>query len=290
MNYLDIFCFTSVARTKSFSITARELMISQQAVSRHIKVLEDELGFPLFLRNFQNVRLTDAGELMLQYFLERDRLLAPYAGKPARRAAREGLSIGCSQWLGCPAWFQAALERFSERFPEAGMYVHDLSADEVRGAFENEKLDMLLTTRYAGAYLPVSWRIEAVSEEPMYLLGGSQLDRDSVLTSPHSFFAAYAGEPDESAVRARLMSVCGELGIRVQSVEVLPDMGSVCLNIPLTDSLAFVVNKASMEDNPDYMLVPAGRSATCVLCRPFQSRNPLVSEFVRMLPGKGETS
>ena len=112
MNYLDVFCFTSVARTRSFSITARELMISQQAVSRHIKSLEDELGFPLFLRNFQNVQLTDAGELMLAYFLERDKLLNPFLQDRDRPSDRPGLSIGCSQWLGCPDRFQAALERF----------------------------------------------------------------------------------------------------------------------------------------------------------------------------------
>ena len=286
MNYLDVFCFTSVARTKSFSITARELMISQQAVSRHIKGLEDELGFPLFLRNYQNVQLTDAGELMLQYFLERDRLLAPFATEPARRTAQPGLSIGCSQWLGCPDWFRAALGRFSERFPDAGLYVHDLTADEARDALENDRLDMLLTTRYASAFLPVSWRIEPVSEEPIYLMSGSQLDREKIFSSPHLLFAAYAGEPDEGAVRARLQTGCGKLGIRAQNVEVLPDMGSVCLNILLTDSLTLVVNTMTIEDNPDYTILPTGYSATCVLCSPFQSNNPLVSAFLPMLPGK----
>ena len=286
MNYLDVFCFTSVARTKSFSITARELMISQQAVSRHIKGLEDELGFPLFLRNYQNVQLTDAGELMLQYFLERDRLLAPFATEPVRRTAQPGLSIGCSQWLGCPDWFRAALGRFSERFPDAGLYVHDLTADEVRDALEKDRLDILLTTRYASAFLPVSWRIEPVSEEPIYLMSGSQLDREKIFSSPHLLFAASAGEPDDGAVRARLLTGCGKLGIRAQNVEVLPDMGSVCLNILLTDSLTLVVNTMTIEDNPDYTILPTGYSATCVLCSPFQSNNPLVSAFLPMLPGK----
>ena len=284
MNYLDVFCFTSVARTRSFSITARELMISQQAVSRHIKGLEDELGFPLFLRNFQNVQLTDAGELMLEYFLERSKLLSPFTEASVHLTEQPGLSIGCSQWLGCPDWFQTVLRRFSERFPDAGLYVHDLTADEAWDALENEKLDMLLTTRYASGFLPVSWRIEPISEEPIYLMGGSQLDREKLRTTPFPFFAAFAGEPDEGAVRARLLAGCRKIGIRAQSVEVLPDMGSVCLNILLTDSLAFVVNKTPIEDNPDYALLPVGYSATCVLCLPFQSQNPLAAEFMRLLP------
>ena len=286
MNYLDIFCFTSVARTGSFSITARELMISQQAVSRHIKGLEDELGFPLFLRNFQNVQLTDAGEMMLQYFLERDRLLAPFTEAPDSRTGQPSLSVGCSQWLGCPAWFQTAMERLADRFPEAGLYVHDLTAEEVREALDNDRLDMLLTTRYASTYLPVSWRIEPVSEEPIFLMGGTRPDAEKPVLSSYPFLAAYAGEPDEGAVRARLLAGCEKAGIRAQSIEVLPDMGSVCLNVLLTDSLAFVVNRAPIEDNPDYTIIPVGHSATCVVCSPMQARNPLVPELLRLLPGK----
>ena len=211
MNTLDIFCFTSVARTRSFSITARELLISQQAVSRHIKCMEDELGFPLFFRNFQNVQLTDAGELMLAYFLERSRLLDPFA-QPDWRADHPTLSIGCSQWLGCPDRFREALEAFSERFPDAALYVHDLTADEVRDALENERVDMLLTTRYAAAFLPVLWKPEPVFEEPICLMGGSRFDRRKLKTAPVPFYAAYAGEPDEGAVRSRLLRICGRLG------------------------------------------------------------------------------
>ena len=69
MTHLSLLCFKSIVRTKSFSITAKELMISQQAVSRYIHQLEDELQYPLFLRSNQTVCLTKAGEQMLQYIL-----------------------------------------------------------------------------------------------------------------------------------------------------------------------------------------------------------------------------
>ncbi len=232
------------------------------------------------------MQLTDAGELMLQYFLERDKLLAPFVKDPPDRAAQAGLSVGYSQWLGCPDWFRTALERFSQEFPDAGLYVHDLTADEAREALESKRLDLLLTTRYASVFLPVSWKREEISEEPICLMGGSSLTWDRIRSAPHPFLAAYTGETDENAVRARLTYGCEKLDIQAQSVEVLPDMGSVCLNILLTDALAFVVNKEAMEDNPDYTILPVGYSATSVLCYPFRSRNGLVSEFMRLLPGK----
>lgn len=53
--------FIRVARTRSFSVTARERGISQPTVSRAIAGLEKELGVALFARTPRAVTLTDAG-------------------------------------------------------------------------------------------------------------------------------------------------------------------------------------------------------------------------------------
>jgi LysR family glycine cleavage system transcriptional activator len=62
-------CFDAVARHLSFSAAAEELHLSQPAVSRQIKGLEEELGSPLFQRATRRVSLTGAG-LALQRALE----------------------------------------------------------------------------------------------------------------------------------------------------------------------------------------------------------------------------
>lgn len=56
----------SVADTGSFTAAARRLHISQSAVSRQILVLEEEIGEPVFLRLGRRVKLTSAGESLLQ--------------------------------------------------------------------------------------------------------------------------------------------------------------------------------------------------------------------------------
>jgi LysR family glycine cleavage system transcriptional activator len=53
--------FEAAARHLSFSIAAEELNVTQAAVSRQIKVLEDDLGTQLFHRMIRAVELTDAG-------------------------------------------------------------------------------------------------------------------------------------------------------------------------------------------------------------------------------------
>ncbi|WP_310385168.1 LysR substrate-binding domain-containing protein [Rhizobium sp. 1399] len=54
--------FEAVARTGSVTSAARELDLTQSAVSRQIKALEEQLGVELFLRERQTVRLTLAGD------------------------------------------------------------------------------------------------------------------------------------------------------------------------------------------------------------------------------------
>src|SRR6185369_16913237 len=53
--------FDAVARRLSFSAAANELHLTQSAISRQIKALEEDLGAPLFSRGTRRVELSAAG-------------------------------------------------------------------------------------------------------------------------------------------------------------------------------------------------------------------------------------
>ena len=53
--------FESAARLQSFSRAAEELHITQSAISHQVRVLEDQLGQPLFRRIGRRIELVDAG-------------------------------------------------------------------------------------------------------------------------------------------------------------------------------------------------------------------------------------
>lgn len=59
--------FVEVARCGNFSEAARRLYTAQPNVSKQIAQLEQELDFPLFIRNKRTVKLTAAGELLYDY-------------------------------------------------------------------------------------------------------------------------------------------------------------------------------------------------------------------------------
>lgn len=67
MDYRHLKYFMEVAEQKSFSKAARNLHISQSAISRMIKSLEDEMGVTLFIRNAKTVEITAPGTIFFNY-------------------------------------------------------------------------------------------------------------------------------------------------------------------------------------------------------------------------------
>ncbi len=59
--------FKKIAETENMSKAARLLCISQPALSRILKKLEDEFGTPLFVRNGKNLKLNTSGRTLLNY-------------------------------------------------------------------------------------------------------------------------------------------------------------------------------------------------------------------------------
>src|SRR5688572_31910300 len=56
----------AIAETGSFTAAGQKLHVSQSAISRQILLLEDELKEPVFLRVGRRIRITAAGESLLQ--------------------------------------------------------------------------------------------------------------------------------------------------------------------------------------------------------------------------------
>jgi LysR family transcriptional activator of glutamate synthase operon len=70
LNYLHLRYFKKVAETKNITQAAKELFISQPALSRAMKNFEDSLGIPLFTHRGRNIELTIYAEKFYPYVTE----------------------------------------------------------------------------------------------------------------------------------------------------------------------------------------------------------------------------
>src|SRR3982750_507881 len=68
--------FAAVARQRSFTRAAAELYVSQPAISKHVASLEAQLGTRLVDRRAREAALTPAGQLLADYVLRAQALLA----------------------------------------------------------------------------------------------------------------------------------------------------------------------------------------------------------------------
>jgi len=62
--------FKALVETGSFTQTARQLGLTQPAVSQHIQKLERGLGEPLLIRHGRTTEMTEAGKILLQHIKE----------------------------------------------------------------------------------------------------------------------------------------------------------------------------------------------------------------------------
>ena len=66
LSLTNLRAFEAVARLLSFGAAAEELHLTQSAISRQIKSLEDELGAALFVRGTRSVQISPDGQTLLR--------------------------------------------------------------------------------------------------------------------------------------------------------------------------------------------------------------------------------
>lgn len=155
MEVLQLQYFSRIAECGSFSAAARELLVSQPALSRSVAKLEEELGQPVFERGGRRLKLTDAGELLL----ERTRQILTLIDDTKAEIADDGqtgtLHIAAIPTI-APYFLPGALKLATEQFPQAHIEVHEcVTAECIKRAHAGEIDLALLAQPVEAKYLEV---------------------------------------------------------------------------------------------------------------------------------------
>lgn len=127
--------FEAVARLKSFTHAAAELLMTQPALSRTIQQLEDALGVTLLDRSSRHVDVTTAGRAFLDYV---ERVLAELERGIGAVRRQAGIRLGFS-WLLPDPWAQDTVARFEQA---TGATVTLIRTDDALGAVRQGKVDV----------------------------------------------------------------------------------------------------------------------------------------------------
>ncbi len=124
--------FLAVSETLNFTRAAEKCHVSQPALTRAIKTLEDELGGPLFHRERQNTHLTELGRMMLPFLqdaLDQSRKAKAQA-KAFSTLAQAPLSVGVMVTIG-PHRLLDLFENYREGNPGVDVRMHDATGKEL---------------------------------------------------------------------------------------------------------------------------------------------------------------
>ncbi|KKB09655.1 LysR substrate-binding domain-containing protein [Devosia chinhatensis] len=133
--------FEASARLESFSKAARELNLTQAAISQQIRLLEDRVGGALFTREARKVALTELGRLYLGLTVDALRSMES-AFETARALSRPDALVLKTTPTFAAYWLLPRLQRFHDLWPHASLTI---TAVEPGGNFESVG-DMVITT------------------------------------------------------------------------------------------------------------------------------------------------
>jgi predicted ATPase/DNA-binding transcriptional LysR family regulator len=214
--------FAAVARNGSFSRAADELYVSQPAVSKHVASLEAELGTELVLRRRSGATLTPAGELLADYVLRAEALLAN-----ARRAVGSGaesgvLSVAAS---GIPGTYLIPkhLAGFHAQLPDVQIDFRVLTSGEALDLVRAHAVELAVV---GGLDVPHELESEPLVEDELVLvgpasLGGRRLRPKDIAGS------TWISREEGSSTRAAVEAARWQLGLHAVRTLELPTWEAV---------------------------------------------------------------
>jgi len=143
MDFRQLRYFLKIAEKMSISAAAKELHISQPALSKQLKAFEQQMGWSLIDRGARSIQLTHAGKVVE----EEGRRVTDYVDKALARMQQQidgpELAVGYAPTLGGELLKQV-MPLFADEFPAVRVRLHDMNTEEMRRGMRSGSLDLAL--------------------------------------------------------------------------------------------------------------------------------------------------
>lgn len=240
LNFHHLYYFWVVAKEGHLTRSARQLHISQSALSSQIRQLQEQLGHELFTRQGRSLQLTDFGCVVLEYAesifnLGSELLSLTESGELQRM---QHLRIGSVATLS---------RNFQENFlrPVIGesdlkLVIQSGSLEELLDRLSKHRLDLILSNRAVVADSSTNWRCQQIAEQRVCIVGPPG-EAAGAFRFPQDLASAKLLLPGPSSdIRSQLDTLLSQQGIEIDPYAEVDDMAMLRLLARDSGALAVV--------------------------------------------------
>lgn len=170
--------FEAAARLQSFARAADELNVTPGAISQQIKLLEDTVGQPLFVRQGRGLGLTPVAKAALPRFTQAFVLLTEGASSLRRVVKRRKLTVSVAPSFAAK-WLVPRIDEFQQAHPDVDIWI---SADMALARFDEDPPDFAI--RYGGGEYPGLESERLLTETVLPVCAPQLLEGEAPLAKP----------------------------------------------------------------------------------------------------------
>jgi LysR family transcriptional regulator, transcriptional activator of nhaA len=229
LNYHHLRYFRAVAKEGNLTRAARNLNLSQSALSIQLRKLEQDIGQNLFDRHHKGLHLTEAGRVALEYadsiFKAGDEMMEILQSRPSTRG--QVLRVGAAATLS-RNFQHAFLEPVLKR-PDVEVILRSAGLRDLLAQLRTHTLDVILSNHPVRRDAETPWHSRLLDEQPVSLVG-RKLPRRRKFIFPDDLHDTPLLLPSlESNIRAAFDLLMEELGIRPKILAEVDDMAMLRL-------------------------------------------------------------
>lgn len=289
MTIAQIKYFVTIAKCLSITKASEQLFISQPALSRHLRNMEEELNLQLFVRTTNGIRLTPAGSYMLMVF---DDLYNNYnqivkKAQEIQRGIMGNLNVGVLDHECISDFMPQVYHYFKDKHPNVELKLEVGSFSYLLSSLYSGKLDMIITLQF-----------EVVNKESIIYQYITH-SKDHIMMSTHHPLASkehvtlddlkdetfvMISKEDNPESSELIINLCREHGFTPQ-VHYAKTLSEQILWIASGMGVSILDSRNDMVHNPNIKTyeMESNWDPSLVIAWNQHNFNPLISEFVNKM-------
>lgn len=285
LTLLQIDYFLAAAKYLNFTEAAKNLYISQPALSKQIATLETEIGVQLFYRSKRDVKLTPAGNILLEE-LNTISSLIDEAIEKSRKSVygeKKTINIGCIEAMDTSKFFTVIVKNFKKIYPNVNIVLERHSFKVLREKLKNGSLDIIFTLSFeVDNFQEIHWST-VYKQNSSILMGTSNplasKENVSLEELKNEDFLTLSREESPTAFDG-IVRLCKEHGFTPRIVNYLPNIESLLLCVESGLGVALVDSNIKIQNKEHFKLFPVEDDfINIIMIWKKENINPIISKY-----------